>query len=114
MNYSDWPQTVSEKRVKARKDYFCVTCREPMPKGSLINTQTISCDGHIYTWRMCDCCRMITSLAECDPESPVHSWPEDWMQHYAEKIKNKHRIGQLMVAGAFIAAEIDRLLAMED
>ena len=35
-------------------------------------------------------------------------WPLGWSLHFEEKIKNKDRIGQLKVAGAFIAAEIDR------
>ncbi|GAB3994697.1 hypothetical protein GCM10028807_32890 [Spirosoma daeguense] len=36
-------------------------------------------------------------------------WPDGWYEHFEEKIKNKDRIGQLKVAGAFLAAEIDRL-----
>ncbi len=37
-------------------------------------------------------------------------FPEKWDEKYAKKIKAKDRIGQLKVAGAFIAAEIDRML----
>lgn len=44
------------------------------------------------------------------PLSEQSSWPEEWDQHFAERIRNKDRIGQLKVAGALIAAEIDRLL----
>jgi len=36
-------------------------------------------------------------------------WPRYWDDNYRNKIINKHRIDQLKVAGAFIAAEIDRL-----
>ena len=39
----------------------------------------------------------------------LEEWPEGWIYYFKEKILNKDRIGQLKVAGAFIAAEIDRL-----
>lgn len=41
------------------------------------------------------------------------NWPFGWDNHFAVKIYNKSRVDQLKVAGAFIAAEIDRLLAKE-
>ena len=41
-------------------------------------------------------------------------WPLGWDEHFKNKIFNKDRIGQLKVAGAFIAAEIDRLLAKQE
>lgn len=37
-------------------------------------------------------------------------FPKNWDEKFAKKIKAKDRIGQLKVAGTFIAAEIDRLL----
>lgn len=37
-------------------------------------------------------------------------FPKNWDDKYANKIKAKDRIGQLKVAGALIAAEIDRML----
>jgi len=40
-------------------------------------------------------------------------WPSNWMDHFKKKIENKSVIEQLTVAGAFIAAEIDRLKAKE-
>lgn len=36
-------------------------------------------------------------------------WPKSWGQKFKVKIMNKDAIGKLKVAGAFIAAEIDRL-----
>lgn len=39
-------------------------------------------------------------------------WPESWGQKFKDKIIKKDRIGQLKVAGAFIAAEIDRLKSL--
>lgn len=36
-------------------------------------------------------------------------WPEGWQDHFKQRIKQKSRIDQLKVAGAFLAAEIDRL-----
>ena len=36
-------------------------------------------------------------------------WPDNWDLRFADKISNKDQIGKLKVAGAFIAAEIDRL-----
>lgn len=36
-------------------------------------------------------------------------WPEDWGKKFKKKIMAKDKIGQLKVAGALIAAEIDRL-----
>ena len=41
-------------------------------------------------------------------------WPGSWEVHFAIKIADKDRVGQLKVAGAFIAAEIDRIQNMED
>ena len=38
-------------------------------------------------------------------------WPKNWMGVFAEKIRKKDRVGQLKVAGALIAAEIDRIQA---
>lgn len=37
-------------------------------------------------------------------------FPKNWDEKYAKKIKAKDRISQLKVAGACIAAEIDRML----
>lgn len=36
-------------------------------------------------------------------------WPENWDLHFRDKILSKDQIGKLKVAGAFIAAEIDRI-----
>lgn len=36
-------------------------------------------------------------------------WPDDWGKKFERKILAKDAIGQLKVAGALIAAEIDRL-----
>jgi len=36
-------------------------------------------------------------------------WPFYWNEHFRTKIVSKSRIDQLKVAGAFIAAEIDRI-----
>lgn len=40
-------------------------------------------------------------------------WPNDWDMRFLGKIQQKNRIGQLKVAAALIAAEIDRLLILE-
>ncbi|GAB3701545.1 hypothetical protein GCM10027592_29800 [Spirosoma flavus] len=37
-------------------------------------------------------------------------WPETWSYEFADKINAKTHLESLIVAGAFIAAEIDRLL----
>lgn len=39
----------------------------------------------------------------------VDEWPDNWDLTFADKIAAKDEIGKLKVAGAFIAAEIDRL-----
>jgi len=40
----------------------------------------------------------------------VFEWPYYWLEHYRDKIINKpNRIERLKIAGAFIAAEIDRI-----
>lgn len=44
-----------------------------------------------------------------DPITALTKWPTGWSKNFKEKIINKDRIGQLKVAGAFCAAEIDRL-----
>lgn len=42
-------------------------------------------------------------------DNEKYYWPKKWLGIYAEKIRKKDRVGQLKVAGAFIAAEIDRI-----
>lgn len=42
----------------------------------------------------------------------VDEWPENWDLRFADKISDKDDIGKLKVAGAFIAAEIDRLQSL--
>lgn len=39
----------------------------------------------------------------------LKGWPQDWDEKFAEKIARKSYKERLVVAGAFIAAEIDRL-----
>jgi len=41
-------------------------------------------------------------------------WPKDWDKAVCEKMESKTRKEKLAIAGAFIAAEIDRLIAIED
>lgn len=36
-------------------------------------------------------------------------WPEEWASYYHDKIMAKPRKEQLIICGAFIAAEIDRI-----
>lgn len=43
----------------------------------------------------------------------IEEWPTGWDTFFQDKILAKDRIGQLKVAGAFIAAEIDRLQAIK-
>lgn len=40
-------------------------------------------------------------------------WPKKWDKHFRNKILDKNTIGKLKVAGALIAAEIDRLNALK-
>lgn len=40
-------------------------------------------------------------------------YPENWSEEAIEKMKAKTEIEKLVIAGAFIAAEIDRLTAIE-
>lgn len=44
---------------------------------------------------------------------PGYWWPTQFNEEIYSKIEAKDRIGQLKVAGALIAAEIDRLLVLE-
>lgn len=39
----------------------------------------------------------------------IYTWPNGWGSHFGMKILEKDRVGQLKVAGALIAAEIDRI-----
>lgn len=40
-------------------------------------------------------------------------WPEDWDEVMCSKIEGKSKIEKLTIAGAFIAAEIDRFNAID-
>lgn len=41
-------------------------------------------------------------------------YPENWSDDAVDKIKSKTQIEKLVIAGAFVCAEIDRLLAIEN
>ena len=41
-------------------------------------------------------------------------WPEDWNKDVCEKINNKTYKERLIIAGALIAAEIDRIQFLEE
>ena len=41
-------------------------------------------------------------------------WPDNWNEVVCDKIDKKTRKEKLIIAGAFIAAEIDRLNALEE
>ena len=43
----------------------------------------------------------------------LFEWPWNWTEQFRKKIIQNDRISQLKKAGAFIAAEIDRLQALE-
>lgn len=50
------------------------------------------------------------ALFALDPfEDFEDKWPYGWHEHFKQKIINKTRTERLIVAGALIAAEIDRL-----
>jgi hypothetical protein len=52
---------------------------------------------------------LLVAAQFCLAQPDSELWPAGWDEHFKQKIKQKDRIGQLKVAGAFIAAEIDRL-----
>jgi len=60
------------------------------------------------------CCLMQDPNLKVHPGTADELWPPNWGEEYLEKIKAKDRIGQLKVAGALIAAELDRLTAGTD
>lgn len=37
-------------------------------------------------------------------------WPDGWDEHFRDKILSKDEIGKLKCAGAFVAAQIDRII----
>lgn len=48
-------------------------------------------------------------LAKVPRGAQLGRWPETWDKKYKEKFDQKNQIDKLAVAGALIAAEIDRL-----
>ena len=44
----------------------------------------------------------------------LFAWPDGWQDYFKNKIKNKTHLERLTVAGAFIAAEIDRILKQQE
>src|SRR6185295_3506717 len=54
-------------------------------------------------------CLELKSLNGEPPARMLSSWPKGWGEHFENKIRNKTRIGQLIVAGAFLLAENERL-----
>ena len=75
------------------------------------------CNGSLVRAAVCYATEAI-DMTVCEPQGPVGGvgtvyldpWP--WDQHW-DKRKKHNRIRQLEIAGALIAAEIDRLLASD-
>lgn len=45
--------------------------------------------------------------------TPINKWPEGWDDYFRRTIINKEDFEKIIVAGAFCAAEIDRLIYAE-
>lgn len=62
-----------------------------------------------------DVCQLYDPLGFYTPDTPSEEpllYPENWSRRWAKKY-DKPRIKQLVIAGALIAAEIDRLRRLE-
>lgn len=58
------------------------------------------------------CCLFQDESLFLDQDTPAHPadyWPGNWDDKFLDNISRKNRIEQLQIAGALIAAEIDRL-----
>lgn len=56
---------------------------------------------------------LLIGVAKCSGVVGGLPWPENWDKAICEKMDNKTRKEKLIIAGAFIAAELDRLNALE-
>lgn len=54
----------------------------------------------------------IWTLLLLENTTEAEYWKPEWKEKYLNKIEKKDRIGKLIIAGALIAAEIDRLKAL--
>lgn len=52
-------ETITVKRVKARKNHICDTCGSNIFKGEEYELQTNKFEGEIYNWKNCDHCEPI-------------------------------------------------------
>ena len=50
------PVLIREKKVKTRKDHRCFGCREKIPAGSEVHTETCAGNGSLYTLYFCGAC----------------------------------------------------------
>lgn len=64
-------------------------------------------DGQLF--QAASFCAELKSLDGEQPATMLFSWLADWETDFEEKIRNKSRIGQLIVAGALMMAENERL-----
>ena len=53
---------IDSRKVKARKEYRCDWCGEPIHRGETYARDTIVNDGEIYTWHSHDECQELASL----------------------------------------------------
>jgi hypothetical protein len=55
---------IRDKTVKIRKPQQCFACLRNFESGKILNTQTISNDGRIYTIYSCEICDILLSEFE--------------------------------------------------
>ena len=56
-------ETLSDKRVKARKEHTCDFCGKKIVKGEEYRRSTHVYEGQIYDWHGCDRCKKYVSMA---------------------------------------------------
>lgn len=56
---------------------------------------------------------LLIGVAKCSGVVGGLPWPDDWSNETCEKLDAKTRKEKLIIAGALLAAEIDRLQAIE-
>lgn len=54
-------ETISTKKVKARKNHICNMCGSTIYIGEKYDLEAIKNDGAIYTWKQCDHCKGVLS-----------------------------------------------------
>lgn len=70
-DYDGMPEFYVEKEVKARKQYKCMECKQPIPIGTVYHRASGKFDGLVFSDKTCLPCAEIRNVYSCGEVEPV-------------------------------------------